>query len=307
LPDSRLLAERALGAPPRVFPAQAGPPLPPRDIGTLNDGWWDEPSVLDPGTDSEGARRVQFVCEKDTYRVGFWLDARDLRPTNRSETLLVARPRLPRDANDQLPGVRIPAGSAIVRPLLRSGAATPAVFDDEDLMYAEGYIASAVVDVVYEPTKKLPETIVFDGYLIGTAVDVRDAPRGALLAHLSLQEPLAVTQLRRRGDALLVRARGFDATVVGWVDSARFEPRPQWTEHWPNKGGSGGVGRHLRPRIELEVGTLLVHEDSGHTLGVVTQAAPFLCDGSCDALEPRVRVPCGFELRLRAVHPDCAQ
>ncbi|MCY0987007.1 hypothetical protein OV203_07730 [Nannocystis sp. ILAH1] len=305
--DSGLAAEVSHYPSSRLYPGESGPPLPPAHVGVLDDFWWGEPWVLNPGTESGGQRRVQFACDRETYRVGFWMDAKDLRPTNRSETLLVARPELPRQSHERLPGVRIPAGSALLLAPVGDGAATAAVYDDQELVRAEGYIASTVVDVVYKPAEQRPETIAFDGSLTGATVVVRDAPRGAELARLSLREPLAVTQLERRGDAVLVRAHRSGATVVGWVDGVQFDPRPRWTEQRQPKGGGGGaeiVGKHP---IELAAGTLLVHEDSGQTLGVVTRTGTFSCVGPCEAQRPKVMIVCGYELRLRALPLDCSQ
>ncbi|MFV8750891.1 hypothetical protein ACNOYE_10115 [Nannocystaceae bacterium ST9] len=257
----------------------------------------DDPSSYEAAVlDSQG-ERVFLLCEQSGHRIGFWQGVEDLRPTNRSSALLVARPPIPEIIDEFTPGVRLPPGVAFVGG--PGDALTIHATYDGDV-HAEGLISAAAIDIMFESTKTLaPER--FDGVLVGSAIAVFDAPDGVAFAWIPSGETWA-RELDTRPGFVLVRFWDGDAVVVGWVDVAAFEERPPKVVS--QKGGGGGTNYHGPYMTRLERGTLLVHEASEIVVGVITETRDQMCAGPCEEPAPRVVIrACEHEFELRALRP----
>lgn len=256
-----------------------------------------EAFVLDDGAAGE-PRRVRLVCEHDAHRLAVWVDAADLMVTVRDQTLMVARPKLPKRVHDRTPGIRVEPGAPLLvhnRP--KKGLAS--VRYEGAAVDALGFVPVAALDVVYVGERATWEIhpnadVIHDARL-------HDRPAGAPLARLLATRGddvrLVETLGPREGKWRLVRYDGIDVQIVGWIDK----------KHLRRRAGVGddvvevptGVAPPAHP-IALARGTPLVAA-SGDVLGVVTDAQPFECVGDCTSAAPLVEVEaCATTRTVRA-------
>jgi len=288
-----------------LFVAAKGPQWLPREHSPLDLDGDAEPiiyPVLDPGEGRSTARRVQLLCEQPAHRISLWRGARDLRRTNRVDTVLLPR-RSQKPNTTVTPGLRVPAGTHF-----KLGRATDThtmtTYSDEQL-WARGWIDSDTLDVVW--TLSVAQIVdaqkPTDGVLKGTVVRLRDQPGGHLFARIHNDYETEIRIVETREGSVLVEARLNEVVVVGWVDAKNVSPAKASTSSLIGKGGGGARLVKDVPWVTVRRGSLLVHEPSEQVVGVVTWDTTFTCDGAC-SLPARVWVDaCEGQLAVRVIPP----
>jgi hypothetical protein len=303
--DTGLWAEVVRPGP--LHPTAEGSPVPTQDLELFAEEFTPyTATVLDAGEGPEDRRRILLLCDEGHHRMGLWHAANDLRRTNRSRTLLVGAPAIPKVVDETTPGVDLPAGAVEAEDPGDATTATLARASFDGIHFrAEGWISAAVVDIVAQTETTPPESYFVDGVLVGSEVTVHDSPGGTAFASFHASDwPRLVRRLDERSGFVLVRFGAHDATLVGWVEASAFEAHPPeiLTRGKAGRGGRGMSGRHM---TTLEPGTLLVHEASEVVVGVVVQAAQYVCADACEEPAPRVVIiACDHRIDLRALRPS---
>jgi hypothetical protein len=245
-----------------------------------------EAFVLDDGA-TTSPRRVQLACEHEAHRLAIWVDAADLMVTVRDQTLMVARPKLPKRVHDRTAGIRVePGAPLLVQHRPKKGLAS--VRYEGAAVDAIGFVSVAALDVVYVGERA-------DWELRPNAEVIHDArlhdrPAGAPLARLLGSRGADVRVVEtlgpREGKWRLVRYHAGEVQIVGWIDKKHLR-------RWVGDDRDTSEARSASPApaqpIVLARGTALVGE-SGDVIGVVTRERPFECAGECTSSAPMVRV-----------------
>ena len=259
-----------------------------------------EQIVIDDGASTD-PRRVRLLCEQPHHRIAVYVDAHDLMVTVHDQTLMVARPKLPKRVHDRTPGVRIEPGA----PLLvqhRPAKGLAYVRYEGEFVDAVGFVPVAALDVVYvgeraEWNLQPNAEVIHDARLL-------DRPAGHLLARVlasGRDDPRWVETLGpREGKWRLVRYEEQDVHVIGWIDKKHLRRRAGDVAE--TYGGLGSMTQRPAHPVALTRGTRLVGKSGNEVLGIVTDEHEFECIADCGSTTPLVRVDtCTSPMPMRAL------
>jgi hypothetical protein len=259
-----------------------------------------EQIVIDDGATTD-PRRVRLLCEEPHHRIAVYVDAHDLMVTVRDQTLMVARPKLPKRVHDRTPGVRIEPGA----PLLvqhRPAKGLASVRYEGEFVDAAGFVPVSALDVVYVGERA--EWSMQPNAEVIHHARLYDRPAGHELARVlpsARDDPRWVETLGpREGKWRLVRYGEQDVHVIGWIDKKHLRRRAgEMAEPY---GGLGIITRAPAHPIALPRGTRFVGRSGTDVLGIVTERHDFECIADCRTTAPLVLLDtCTSPMQVRAL------